>query len=153
MPAQLPEGGVPLRDWIQFVSILVPTGRNAHRFTVLVPTIAGEDTRGRLDLSERIRRVVALEKPAHTTFDIREYWAAFRVGEARLGFDTLVDRGSRLFPIQLGRSALAESYLDHGHPWSAAGRTVLGPSLPPGPETPPGSPSFVVCPHPLGGSA
>ena len=60
-------------------------------------------------------RVVELEKPAHTTFDVRFYWDAFRVGEARLGLDTIADLGSRspdlLVDAVLGASHLGASRL------------------------------------------
>src|SRR2546427_441431 len=81
--------------------------------------------RQRLDL---VRRVVDLEKPAHTVFDLRFYWALFRVGEARLGEDTLVDRGGRapdlLPPLRLGQGHLAESYLAPAHPHDVRDRRI-----------------------------
>src|SRR5205807_200869 len=66
-----------------------PTGESidvadaAHRFVVLVPEAlpAAE--------SAMVSRIVNLEKPAHTVFEVRRYWEGFRVGEARLGVDTL----------------------------------------------------------------
>src|SRR5207302_1094738 len=98
LPTTLATAPHQLRDWIQFVSIIVPTMRNAHQFTVLVPTTTGQQNEDRGLLLDRVRRVVELEKPAHTAFEVKEYWELFRVGEARLGFDTLLDRGSRLVP-------------------------------------------------------
>ena len=48
-------------------------------------------------------------------FDVRSYWLAFRVGEARLGKDTLLDLGSRSPdlhpPAVLGSMHLGEGVL------------------------------------------
>ncbi|MGV9386415.1 phage tail protein [Nonomuraea sp. NPDC003707] len=96
--------------------------RTAHRFRVLLPasarTRAGRGTAAERDpavLAELARRVVELEKPAHTVFDVRFYWEAFRIGEARLGQDTLVDLGGRspalLASAVMGRAHLGESVL------------------------------------------
>jgi phage tail-like protein len=126
LPTVLPDSGRPLRDWTQFVSVLLPTVHNAHRFTILVPTAVDEDPSQRGALVERVWRIVELEKPGHTVFDVKEYWAAFRVGEARLGYDSLVDRGSRLRPVVLGASYLAGGYLAPSHPWSETDRWVVG---------------------------
>ena len=58
------------------------------------------------------------------------YWAMFRVGEVRLGDDTLLDRGSRapqlLPPMILGQGYLAESYLAPAHPQDVTDRYILG---------------------------
>lgn len=126
LPAALPEQGAPLRDWIQFASALLPAARKAHSFTVLVPASAQAAGEERGTLSELVRRVVNLEKPAHTRFEVKEYWALFRVGEARLGLDSQIDRGSRLTALVLDQSALAQSYLSPAHPWSARDRAILG---------------------------
>jgi hypothetical protein len=131
-PDPLPPGVRVLEDWFRFESIVRPMRRTAHRFTVLVPVPAG----GAVDeaaVRERLRlveRVVALEKPAHTVFDVRPYWAVFRVGYARLGHDTLIDLGG-LAPDQMpsavvGRAYLAQSHLGWSPAHDAAGRVVAG---------------------------
>jgi hypothetical protein len=104
----------------------------AHRFTVLLPVPMSlafnpEEHQLRLDLA---RRIIELEKPAHTVFDVRFYWAMFRVGEARLAIDTLIDQGSRapqLLPrMILGQGVVGESYLGPPVPESASDRQILG---------------------------
>ena len=76
------------------------------------------------------QRIVELEKPAHTVFDIRFYWAMFRVGDARLQLDTVIDQGSRapqLLPnLILGQGFLGESYLAPPALEAAGDREVLG---------------------------
>ena len=61
------------------------------------------------------KRLVAIEKPAHTTFDVRFYWAMNRVGEARAGIDTQLGQGSRapeLVPTAtIGRAYLGASFI------------------------------------------
>ena len=128
----LPAGGARLADWYDFEAVVVQTLRAAHRFTVMLPvpdtaTFDSEEQRAR---SELTKRIVELEKPAHTVFDVKFYWAMFRIGYARLGDDTVVDLGGRapalMTPMRLGREHLAESYLAPGHPQSVAERTVVG---------------------------
>jgi phage tail-like protein len=119
LAAVLPENTAMLRDWIQFQSLVLPAHDAAHQFTVFLP-------QGTLGLRERdqtidlVRRVVSLEKPAHTSFDVKFYWAFFRVGEARLGESTVVDLGSRspelLSPFVLDRDYLGSGYLADAHP-------------------------------------
>ena len=41
------------------------------------------------------RVIVDIEKPAHTDFEVKPYWALFQVGTARLWFDTVIGEGSR----------------------------------------------------------
>lgn len=133
LPQSLPPDGPALYDWFEFESVVVATRRAAHRFTVLLPvpgteTFDTEQQRARRDLT---RRVVDLEKPAHTVFDIKFYWAMFRLGYARLGDDTVVDLGGRapalMPPMMLGHEHLAESYLAAQHPQSVKeGRSVVG---------------------------
>ncbi len=129
---ELPTGGARLADWYDFEAVVVQTLRAAHRFTVMLPvpdtaTFGSAEQHTRRELTQR---VVDLEKPAHTVFDVKFYWAMFRIGFARLGDDTVVDLGGRapalMPPMRLGGEHLAESYLAPGHPQSIAGRAVVG---------------------------
>lgn len=106
--------------------------QTAHRFRVLLPVKPGssgtdEDNRSRLEIA---RRVIELHKPAHTSFDIQFYWAMFRLGEARLGAETLIDQGSRdprlMPPLVLGQGHLLEGYLASRHPYNLPDRQILG---------------------------
>lgn len=128
----LPLDGAALQDWYQFEAIILPMRRGAHQFTVLLPVTSTEDANSpeqqqRRDLAQRI---IDLEKPAHTTYQVKFFWAFFRIGEARLGSDTLIGRGSRapeLFPpMVLGQDHLGESFLAAGHPYNVQDRFVLG---------------------------
>ena len=135
LPRRLPTSRRALTDWIQFASLYLPALERAHRFTVLVPIwgevgLPGGGAGGeRLAMGpdpEVVRRVVELEKPAHTHFEIKPYWAMFRVGEARLGIDTQPGQSSRLAAAIVGRGALGEVYLAHAHPWNVRERTIVG---------------------------
>lgn len=95
------------------------TDSRAHRFTVLIPTTL-DDTTQRL-----IERIVELEKPAHTAFTVKQYWAMFRVGEVRLGIDTVLGKGGQFETFELGRSALAEAALAETFPYNLTNRTVI----------------------------
>jgi phage tail-like protein len=134
--AQLPEeprgDGAPLQDWYQFEGVVLAMHKTAHHFSVLLaapPTkrADGAEHMRRLQLAQRL---VDLEKPAHTHYDVKFYWALFRIGASRLGEDTLLDVGSRapqlLQPMVLGQNYLAESYLAPGYPQNIEGRQVLG---------------------------
>lgn len=132
LPDLLPPDGDRLRDWYQFEGIVMQMQRTAHRFTVLLPVpvslaFSPEEHQLRMDLS---RRVVELEKPAHTVFDVKFYWAIFRVGEARLQLDTLIEQGSRapqLMPrLILDQGFVGESYLAPPVPEDASDRLILG---------------------------
>jgi hypothetical protein len=132
LPDDLPPDDKPLNDWFQFETVALRMRNSAHRFTVLLPVPAAlafdtDEHRRRLELSQRI---VELEKPAHTVFDIRFYWAMFRVGDARLQLDTVIDQGSRapqLLPnLILGQGFLGESYLAPPALEAAGDREVLG---------------------------
>ena len=132
LPAELPRDLAPLNDWFQFETIVLRMQNTAHRFTVLLPVPASlafdtDEHQRRLELC---RRIVDLEKPAHTVFDARFYWDMFRVGEARLQLDTFIDQGSRapqLLPnLILGRGFVGESYLAPPALEDANDREILG---------------------------
>jgi phage tail-like protein len=126
LPAELPRQAVALRDWVQFVSIALPTARRAHRFSVLVPVRPEESDEERRRRVGRVERVVLAEKPAHTSYDIKTYLAAFRVGEARAGLETIVGEGSRFVAIVLGRGRLGAAYAPGAPPWDVPDRLVVG---------------------------
>jgi phage tail-like protein len=105
----LPLGADPLQNARQL----------AHRFVVLAPAGLGES---RLALLEQ---VVRAEKPAHTAFSVRQYWALFRVGEVRLGLDTVLGEGGRFERFRLGETALAEGHLGDRYPYDLTDRTVV----------------------------
>jgi hypothetical protein len=115
-PKTLPADGAPLRDWYQFVAVVLAAHRTGHRFTVLLP-VPPVDEEGRSPEERRAiaTRVIELQKPAHTTFDVKFFWAAFRLGEVRLEEDTLLGPGSRdprlHRPVVLGREHAGESFL------------------------------------------
>jgi phage tail-like protein len=125
LPRELPSGKA-LRDWMQFVGTALPVHRAAHRFRVLVPVDTDADgapQRQRLDVA---RRVIEMHKPAHTAFEVRPYWAAFRVGTVRTGLDTVLGRGSRYAPLLVGEGALAEKTVGAAHPENVPDRRVVG---------------------------
>jgi phage tail-like protein len=99
--------------------------QNAHRFTVLAPIDPHSDSAAQKRRLDLVARIVETEKPAHTLFEVRPYWAMFRVGEARLGLDTRLDVGSRFTAVLLGESYLAEAVLGAGHPWNVDDRFVV----------------------------
>jgi phage tail-like protein len=142
-PRALPPNGPALVDWFQFEAVVVPMTQRAHRFTVLVPwPLEVADPSGQLlgqeQLSALTTRVVELQQPAHTTFDVKFFWAAFRVGEARIGEDTLLATGSRapelIAPAVLGGGYLGASELGGRAPSDAIARSE---STTPTPETEP----------------
>ena len=73
----------------------------AHRFDVLVP--AGLST----DALAMIERIVAVNKPAHTSYDVRGYYDLFIVGQARLGIDTQLGTSPSFSPMVVGQGYLA----------------------------------------------
>jgi phage tail-like protein len=142
-PTELPPDGPPLADWHAYETVVVKGVQAAHRFSVLLPVPVGRvaggvtratDARERAAEDARVARLVDLEKPAHTVYDIRSVWQAFRVGEARLGRDTLLDLGGRapelrppavLGSMQVGEGVLTSLTADvppRPDPFSATGR-------------------------------
>jgi phage tail-like protein len=116
VPDRLPITQAAQTDWLQYERQLLAMHRTAHRFSVLLPVTSVEADPYLLE--ERLglaRRIVTLEKPAHTVFDVRFYWAFNRVGEARLGLDTQLGAGSRaseLIPTAvIGRAYLGASFV------------------------------------------
>jgi phage tail-like protein len=132
LPDQLPADGAPLTDWYQFEAVVLQMQRTAHRFSVLLPVplsqrLSPDKQLERLALAQRI---IDLEKPAHTVFEVKFYWAMFRIGEARLQLDTVLDQGSRapqLLPhAVLDQAFVGESYLAPPALEDARDRYVLG---------------------------
>jgi phage tail-like protein len=124
LPTTLPGDGAPLRDWYQFEATVLPLRRSAHQFTVVLPVPPGRSASEQAAKVDRARLVIEREKPTHTVFDLKFYWNMFRVGEARLGLDTLVDLGGRAPeltpPFVLDSGRLAEGYLAPRPPQDAA---------------------------------
>jgi phage tail-like protein len=132
LPTTLPPDGAALVDWFQFQAVVLPTRSLAHQFSILLPA-PKTDSPDQAEHQRRLglaQRVADLEKPAHTSYEIKFYWATFRLGDSRLGTDTLLDFGSRspqlMPPLWLGQNALAESYLAPNYPWDIAERQILG---------------------------
>ncbi len=95
-PDQLPLDTAALSDWALFETRLEAMALNAHRFSVLLPSNGPlADAAALAQQVNFAQRVVNLEKPAHTAFDVRPYWAMFRIGQARVGLDSLLGVGSR----------------------------------------------------------
>lgn len=127
---RLPGTAFARKDWHDFETQLLPMDASAHRFTVLLPVRSvGADTAALARDRELARRIVELEKPAHTAFEIRFYFAMNRIGEARLGFDTTLGSGSRgpeMLPAAiLGRAYLGESFIGPDGPPDTDGRVRL----------------------------
>lgn len=116
LPDVLPATAEAQTDWLQFEGQLLAMHRTAHRFSVLLPvaSVISDPSvlEQRLGLA---RRIVELEKPAHTVFDVRFFWAFNRIGEARLGLDTQLGAGSRASELVpdavLGRAYLGASFV------------------------------------------
>jgi hypothetical protein len=93
---------------------------------VLVPARVGEDPAARAARLRRVEGIVEAEKPAHTRFEVRPFWALFQVGSARVGLDTVLGESSRFLPLVLDAGYLREGYLAPEHPWTATDRQVIG---------------------------
>lgn len=90
-----------------------------HRFTLLV----------RNDLDEEklhmVERIVELEKPVHTAFEMKRFWELFRVGEARSGVNTRLGEGLQFTTLLLGSTHLEHVYLYAPYPFDITNRLVL----------------------------
>lgn len=129
-PDHLPATKAAQTDWLQFERNLMAFVRTAHRFSVLLPVSVVTENPNEMERKVKLaRRIVELEKPAHTVFDVRFYWALNRIGEARLGLDTLIDVGSRapqLIPnAVLGRAYLGASFVGGTKPPTDGDRHLL----------------------------
>ncbi|MEV6041165.1 phage tail protein [Nonomuraea sp. NPDC052116] len=126
LPEGPPEQPDALRDWTQFVAIVLPAARRAHRFTVLVPVRLDENDSALERRLGLVERVVRAERPAHTAYRVKAYWAAFTVGGARVGLETVVSQGSRFAAVVLGRGRLGAGFLTGAAPWEVGDRFVVG---------------------------
>lgn len=97
----------------------------AHRFTMLAPVGLSSTSVERLRLRETVTAVVERERPAHAAFDVQLYWALFRVGTARVGYDTALGEGSRFSALVLGAGYLGQALLGERHPWDVDDRRVV----------------------------
>ena len=116
VPDVLPGTAAAQTDWLQFEGRLLMMLGTAHQFSVLLPLSGVTDDPVVLDARLGLaRRLVDLEKPAHTTFDVRFFWAFNRIGEARLELDTQLGTGSRacvLIPkAVIGRAYIGASFV------------------------------------------
>lgn len=131
---RLPILDKPLADWFLFESAVLPMHQTAHRFTVLIPANLSADAIESAEEQNRkmqlVRRIVELEKPAHTVCDYRFYWNLFRLEEVRLGLDTLLGLGSRdprLSPeLIVGEGFVGESRVGTAQHEKYSIRYVLG---------------------------
>lgn len=125
LPHAFPSSEPRLTDWMDFASLIVPVDRAGARFDVLVPVEAGTEEAEQADRLAFVERLVEREKPAHTEFEVKPFWDLFRVGDARVGLDTVLDRGSRYLPLLLP-GAVGAVTAGRSHPWDVADRFVTG---------------------------
>lgn len=104
----------------------VSVAEAAHRFTVLLPYQLATNQAVTGEALRMAERIIELEKPAHTWFDIKEYWNMFRVGEARLGLDTQIGHSTFFQPLVLGDAILPHATLGCPYPLDIQDRFVLG---------------------------
>ncbi len=123
LPVNFPTTDPALTDWMQFATVVVPIDRRAAQFEVHVPIDADMEAAAQAERLTFVQRLVEKEKPAHTEFEVKPYWALFRVGHARVGLDTIVDRGSRFHPLLLP-GALGAVTLGGNNPWNVRSRFV-----------------------------
>jgi hypothetical protein len=90
----------------------------AHIFSVLLPENLPAEQ------AKMAEKIIRMEKPVHTNYDLRRFWDYFLVGQARLGIDTILGEESRFLPIILGRDYLSEGYLESAPPMDVAERAV-----------------------------
>jgi phage tail-like protein len=122
----LPRGGVFLQDWILFVSVVLPAQQSAHQFTVVVPVQLQDSVATQTQRAGIAQRIAQQEKPAHTSFNVQLYWAAFCAGQARVGIETVVGPSSRFAALSLDQGTLDASSLDCAAPWNVRDRIVVG---------------------------
>jgi len=99
-----------------FEGQVIPMHKSAHRFSVLLPRRdTSFDPKHEEHEMALAKRIIELEKPAHTIFDVRFFWAMNRLGEARLGYDTQIGAGSRaaqlIPPAILGRNVTGAAFV------------------------------------------
>jgi phage tail-like protein len=94
---------------------------SAHRFDVLVPAGA----RAGASDQAMVQRIVETAKPAHTMFDIRQYYDLFVVGQARLGQDTQLGDPAAYVAMVTGSNYLAAGYLGYPRPFDLTDRIVV----------------------------
>ncbi|HUD27867.1 MAG TPA: phage tail protein, partial [Novosphingobium sp.] len=128
LPDHVPDTPAAIRDWLVFEGRILPVDRAAHRFSILLPRRSvDQGFEAEQDMLAVARRLVAIEKPAHTEFDVRFYWAMNRLGEARTGLDTQLGQGSRapelVPPAVIGRAWLGAGFVGGGA--TDTGRSVL----------------------------
>ncbi len=78
----------------------------AHRFRVVLPQNIQDEKLA------MVQRIIELEKPAHTAFEIQYSGDVFSVGNAQLGRDTQLGTGGQYNSMLLGNGYLGDSYLD-----------------------------------------